>query len=241
MGGTAPWHTGELLGFDLETTGVDRLGDVPVSFALVTVVGGRVVERRSALVDPGREVPEEAAAVHGITTERARCEGIPLPDALSEVTAALVDRSRRGVPVVGMKLDFDLTIVDVQAERHLDGGLRSRGWSGPVLDGLVLDRHLDRFRPGRRTLVDLCDHYAVTITKAHDAAADAEAAVAVVLALCRRYPVLSRMTLEDLWRRQPGWHRQWAMSYDSWRRQQQLAPLDEDEFDWPLPASPAAA
>ena len=34
------WVTGEVLGFDFETTGVDRFHDVPVSFALVTLVGG---------------------------------------------------------------------------------------------------------------------------------------------------------------------------------------------------------
>jgi hypothetical protein len=34
------WATGEVLAFDFETTGVDHFNDVPVSYALVTVVGG---------------------------------------------------------------------------------------------------------------------------------------------------------------------------------------------------------
>ena len=37
----ADWFTGEVLGFDFETTGIDRFDDVPVSYALVTVQGGR--------------------------------------------------------------------------------------------------------------------------------------------------------------------------------------------------------
>ena len=56
-----------------------------------------------------------------------------------------------------------------------------------VLDPRVLDRHLDRYRKGRRTLTDLCAHYGVTLEGAHDAAADALAALEVVRALGRRF------------------------------------------------------
>ncbi len=154
---------GELLCFDLETTGVDRFSDVPVSLALLRLRGGVVFERTVALVDPGRPIPEEATAVHGITTDEARRNGLALHAATELVAGALVDASRRGVPVVGVKLDYDLTMVDVLC-RALDGrGLPDRGWSGPVLDALVLDRHVDRYRKGRRTLVDLCELYGVTI------------------------------------------------------------------------------
>ncbi len=51
------WTSGEVLGFDFETTGVDRFSDVPVSYALVYVVGGIVVRSWSGLIDPGREIP----------------------------------------------------------------------------------------------------------------------------------------------------------------------------------------
>ena len=47
------WMTGELLGFDFETTGVDRFNDVPVSYALVTVEGGEVTSTSAGLVNPG--------------------------------------------------------------------------------------------------------------------------------------------------------------------------------------------
>ena len=40
------WAMGEVLGFDFETTGVDRFNDVPVSFALVTVGPGIWSRRR---------------------------------------------------------------------------------------------------------------------------------------------------------------------------------------------------
>jgi len=231
---TTAWPDGEMLGFDFETTGVDRFSDVPVSFALVTALGGEVVGSRAGLVDPGREVPAGATAVHGITTERARAEGMALDDAIGLVADSLVDAGRRGVPVVGMKLDYDLTILDVQCRRLRGRSLGELGWSGPVLDGLVLDRRFDKFRRGRRTLGDLCDHYDVRIDHAHDAAADAEAAMAVLRAMCVRYPELAGTALGDLYRSQVGWHREWAESYDAWRRDRDMAPLDPRDFVWPI-------
>ena len=65
----------EVLGLDFETTGIDRFNDVPVSYALVSVVEGVVVRSWSGLIDPGREIPPEATEVHGISTERAERRG----------------------------------------------------------------------------------------------------------------------------------------------------------------------
>lgn len=235
-----PWVEGELLCFDLETTGVDRFSDVPVSLALLCVRGGVVVDRTVGLVDPGRPIPEGATAVHGITTERARSEGMALHVAVELVAEALVDASRRGVPVVGVKLDYDLTMVDVLC-RAIDGrGLPERGWTGPVLDALVLDRHVDRYRKGRRTLVDLCELYGVTIGTAHAADCDAEAAAAVLLSMAGRYEELARASLNELHLGQIEYHREWVVSYDEWRRGRGLEPLDPTEAYWPLAGLPSA-
>jgi DNA polymerase-3 subunit epsilon len=234
------WADGELLGFDLETTGLDPTWDRPVSFALVTVRHGAVMRRRTSLVDPGRAIPAAATAIHGITTEQASLAGMPLADAVGEIVDALVDAGRRGVPVVGMKLDYDLTMLDVQCRMLHGRGLRERGWSGPVLDGLVLDRRCDRYRKGRRTLTDLCHHYAVVVEHAHDAACDAEAAIGVVRAISARFPALGRLGPADLHRFQVRWHREWAESFDRWRREQDLAPLCHRDFFWPIGLTDAA-
>jgi DNA polymerase-3 subunit epsilon len=222
------------LGFDLETTGIDRFSDVPVSYALVRVEGAQVVQRDTWLVDPGREIPDGATAIHGITTARARGEGIPLNWAVDVVADALVDACSRGIPVVGMNLDYDLTIMDVQC-RRLDGrGLTERGWDGPVLDALVIDRRFDRYRKGHRTLGDLCQHYDVRMDRAHEAMADAEAAVGAVLAMCEAFPELQQRPPRALHEDQIEWHREWAESYDRWRSEQDLEPLDPREYDWPI-------
>ena len=245
---TTPWHAremdmeagmtwidGDLLGFDLETTGVDRFSDRPVSFALVRVAGGAVRDCLAGLVDPGMAIPVGATAVHGISTERARAEGQPLDRAVTVMVDELVKASNSGIPVVGMKLDFDLTILDIQCRRVDGRGLATRGFSGAGIDALVLDRHVDRYRRGRRRLGDLCSHYGVSIDHAHDARADAEASVLVVTEIIRRHPELALMELEDLHRSEIQWHREWAESFDQWRREHGQDPLDPGEFEWPVP------
>lgn len=228
------WASGEVLGFDFETTGVDRFNDVPVSYALVTVIDGRVAEASGCLVNPGRPIPEGASAVHGISNEQARAEGVALGDAILHVAARVVDACRRGVPLVGMKLDFDLTILDTQLRVQTGSGLAARGWCGPVLDAVVIDRHHDRFRKGHRTLTDLCAHYGVELGHAHDATADALASVRVLLALAERFSELGWTDPRTLHRRQVAWHRQWAASYDRWRMREGMVPMDRRDYIWPV-------
>lgn len=232
----ANWLTGEMLGFDFETTGVDRFTDVPVSYALVTVVAGDVVSSSSGLIDPGREIPAGASAVHGISTERARAEGMPLKGAIDMITEVVVAASQRGVPVVGMKLDYDLTMLDTQSSLLSEAGLVARGWSGPVLDAVVLDRHVDQYRRGSRTLAALCAQYGVTIENAHDASADAIASVGVLLALGARYRELRDAELNALHQSQIGWHWDWAEGYDKWRVGKGMTPIDPRDYQWPVAA-----
>jgi DNA polymerase III subunit epsilon len=235
------WTEGEVLGLDFETTGVDRFTDVPVSYALVSVVDGVAVRSWSGLIDPGREIPPDATAVHGITTERARAQGMPLEAAIALVTDVVVAAGRRGVPVVGMRLDYDLTMLDVLGAKLSGRGLAALGWSGPVLDAGVLDRHFDGDRKGRRTLGDLCAHYEVELDGAHDAWADAVASVRVLFALADRYDALRTADVERLHEAQIEWHRQWTGNCEAWRVSQGLAPTDPRDYVWPVaPVAPVA-
>ncbi len=234
LAGVPQWTRGEVLGLDLETTGVDRFNDVPVSYALVSVVDGFVRTSWSGLIDPGRDVPPDATAVHGITAERARSEGMPLPVAVELLCDAVLAASARGAPVAGMRLDYDLTLLDTQAKVHGVGGLAERGWCGPVLDAAVLDRKFDPDRLGRRTLADLCTHYGIEFVGAHDASADAVASVEVLYALAYRWEELSVTDLDVLHRSQIEWHRAWAERHDAWRIANEMIPIDPRDYVWPV-------
>jgi DNA polymerase III subunit epsilon len=232
------WPTGELLGFDLETTGIDRYHDVPVSYALVYAVGGRVRVSWSGLIDPGGDIPQEATAIHGITSDRARQEGMPLHEAVALMADTVLSASRRGLPLLGMQLDFDLTMLEIQAQRLLGCGIVGRGWRGPVLDAAVLDRHYDPAREGRRTLGALCDHYGTDIGHAHDACADAIASVKVLCAMADRCRGLGDGDPAALHRAQIHWHREWVRACDGRRHSDGLVPLDPRDYVWSV--APAA-
>ena len=157
--------------FDLETTGVDVDTSRVVS-ACVAVLepDGRVVARWDWLADPGIEIPEGAAAVHGITTERARLEGRPAPAVISEITQTLRTLFGLGMPVVVYNAPYDFTLLDRECRRY---GLEPITDPSPVIDPLVLDKAVDRFRKGKRTLEITTGVYGVALDDAHDAGADA--------------------------------------------------------------------
>jgi DNA polymerase-3 subunit epsilon len=229
----------ELLGFDLETTHTDPRTARPVSFAFVRTTADEVISAKRQLVNPGIRIPRGASAVHGITNRIIREQGgWPLADAVTEIRSTLLKSAADGVPVVGMNIAYDLTIVDTLA-RQLDGtGLVESGWDGPVVDVLVIDRGLDTYRRGPRTLSALAQTYEVPITASHDAYADALASIDVFRAIVRRFPdEFADLDAEALHRAQIGWHREWAENYSAWRVSQGRQPLADAQFAWPLDTS----
>lgn len=222
------------MGFDLETTGVDPFSDLPVSFAFAWFAGGAAGELRRAVVNPGRPIDPAAVAVHGISDARAAAEGLPLGDALARIAGELVGLSDQQVPVVGMNVGYDLTLVDSALRRNGQPGLVERGWRGPVIDVLVIDRHADRWRKGRRNLAALCAHYQVVQVDAHDAAGDAVAAVEVALRIAGRHRWVAAMSPGALHRAQIAWHQTWAS-----RRIERGG--DRPFGPWPIGVPPAVA
>src|SRR6188768_347627 len=115
---STPWY--DTLGvFDLETTGIDVTSSRIVS-AHVGVIGpdGTVIENREWLAGPGIEIPLQASAVHGITTERARAEGRPAAEVVGEIVAALADLFSRDIAVVAYNAAYDLTLLHYEALRN---------------------------------------------------------------------------------------------------------------------------
>lgn len=100
------WHGEPLVGFDLETTGTEPLEARIVTAAVIAVRDGAVEERRDWLADPGIRIPEQASAIHGVTSERASAEGRPAREVADEIASTLAGYWTRGVPVVAYNASF---------------------------------------------------------------------------------------------------------------------------------------
>ncbi|AJE39772.1 3'-5' exonuclease [Streptomyces nodosus] len=238
------WYEGPLAAFDTETTGVDVETDRIVSAAVVVQDAPGTRPRVSRwLVNPGVPVPAGATAVHGLTDEHLQRTGRWPSPVMEEIARALGEQAVRGVPLVVMNAPFDLTLLDRELRRHRDGPLERWLGSAPlrVLDPRVLDKQLDRYRKGRRTLTDLCAHYAVVLDEAHDAGADALAALEVVRAVGRRFASrLERLTPAELHALQTQWHAAQARGLQAWFARS--GTPEEVDPSWPLrPELPAAA
>lgn len=195
------WHAEPLVAFDLETTGTDIEHDRIVTAALVRLEpDGRLTEERTWLLDPGISIPEQASAIHGISTARARAQGVPAAPAVEEITEAVARVFRAGTPLVVMNARYDLSLLDRECRRHGVEPLSSRlgVTPSPVIDPLVLDKHADRYRKGKRTLQALCAHYGVPLEDAHDARADAVAAARAARRMGERHPSIGAVPLTDL-------------------------------------------
>ena len=170
-------------GFDLETTAPN-----PEDARIVTACVGNVPrpgvwEPQGWLVNPGVPIPEEASKVHGIYDEEVQEKGQPVAEALWPIIGALDAVWSAGGAVIGANICYDFTVLDRESRRHLGVPFEV---GGPVLDTLVLDKMVDRYRRGSRRLVDTARHYGVTLVDAHAADADALAAVRIAWALLNR-------------------------------------------------------
>ncbi len=186
-----------LLAFDLETTGPDPRTAHVVSSALIAI-DGRHKKERNWLADPGIEIPEGATAVHGITTAHARENGRPHAEVIAETVAAIRRGWGEGRTLVVFNACYDLTIL-----RRWDPSFEILG---PVIDPYVVDRAVDPYRKGKRTLEALCGLHGVRLDSAHEAAADALAAARLAWKMLGGQPELSGQDWREVNARQASWH-----------------------------------
>ena len=225
-----PWfHT---LGvFDLETTGIDVTSSRIVS-AHVGVIGpdGAVLEQTDWLADPGVDIPEGASAVHGITTAIARAQGRPAAEVVAEIVAALSSLFARGIAVTIYNASYDLSLLAHEARRY---GIAPLQEPAPVVDPLVLDKAVDKFRKGKRTLEAAALHYGVSLIDAHDAGADAVAAGRVAQALAKAFPAELALESAELHAKQIIWAAEHAASFQDYMRRTHN-PNFTDSGVWPV-------
>lgn len=227
-GTEVPWPQARLVGFDLETTGVD-----PDTARIVTAALVEEPDRVEMwLADPGVEIPEAARAVHGITTEYAQANGAPAVEVVTALCTALAGFRDEGAVVVGHNIVYDLSVLDAEVRRHRPD-LELRALLPAIVDTFVLDRQVDRYRRGKRTLTATAEAWGVDLLDAHDAAADARAALDISRALAMKSTEIAALTGPEIMAAQGEWKRAQAADLQAFLRRKGNADAVVDG-SWPI-------
>ena len=215
---------------DLETTGIDvesaRIVTAHVGLLDET---GEVLHRRDWLVDPGEEIPSEATAIHGISTEQAREHGMDPARAVAAIVAQLRSLFER------VSLWWRTTRPTTsRCSTGRPADTASLRWTPLARHRPAGHRQGRRQVPPRQAHAHLtATHYGVNLIAAHDAGADAIAAGRVAQALARIHADALAVEAAELHLRQVDWCREQAADFQEYMRRER-DPQFTTSGDWPL-------
>src|SRR6201999_698587 len=117
-----------------------------------------------------------------------------------------------------------------------------------------IDRAIDRYRKGKRTLGALCEHYQVRLDGAHSSAGDALATARLAWRLAKNYPdQVGHVPLATLHDQQTGWYHAQTLRFadyldrlagqsddptDAAGLRARAASVRTEADDWPLRQDP---
>jgi len=221
--------------FDTETTGLNLKESriITAALHLIDFSGNVLPDGKDWLLNPGIPIPAESSQVHGFYDK----DVVNAQDAASgvaEMVSAIQELFAQGIPVLAYNASYDFTILHYEALRH---GIEPLKF-GFVIDPLVIDKTIDKYRKGKRTLVSVAERYNVPLINAHTAADDAIAAGHVGYSILRYYRGLDKPavpfpnSLSELHELQVKWAYEIEAGYAAWRQQE--VPSYQPSFGWPV-------
>jgi len=174
--GGGAWVDYPIALIDTETTGKDAQQDRIIEIGVVLGLRGEIVGRFSKLVNPGRPIPAESSAVHGI--KDADVAGAPT---FAEVAAELVAFLGSSIPAA-YNAAFDRGFVLAELDR---AGMRPDAPPPAMrrevewIDPLAFARELYKEEQSR-ALGDMAARLGIELERAHRATDDAEAALRIL-------------------------------------------------------------
>lgn len=159
---------GEYVVFDIETTGLNNAVDEITEIGAVKLKNYEIVDTFSAIVNPGKPIPEKITQLTGITDDMVRdkpsIEEV-LPEFLNFVGKATL---------VAHNAKFDTGFIRAKAKRC------SMDFSNTIIDTLTLSRWLLP-ELKRHKLNLICEHLGIKLLNHHRAVDDAEAAANILI------------------------------------------------------------
>jgi DNA polymerase-3 subunit epsilon len=182
-----------LVGFDIESTGLDTGTDEAISYGFAEFSDGRLVGQDQFFVLPEVQIHPAAERVHGISFEKLRVwrrQDVALSARAGAHRAlqVLLSYAARRATFVGANPIFDYSMLDATLKRHGSAGLLASGFDFDrvlILDVVSHDLEMAaETAPRRRGLTKLCQAHGITPGN-HVAAEDARAACEVLIAQIR--------------------------------------------------------
>lgn len=155
-----------IIAFDTETTGLDPKTSEIVTASIVKEESG--ISSVEWLLRTSIPSSDEAFEKHGITWETAKESGEDYLASIEDIASRLLAADY----VVTANGVFDLTMLQASLDRYSE-----KEWdlsTVSLIDIMVLDKFIDKYRKGPRKLENLKQHYGVEYSgELHDATTDA--------------------------------------------------------------------
>lgn len=173
-----------LVGFDTETSGLSDDAQIVTASVVTLNKEGETLESKSWLLQPIVEFDPGAVEVHGVTEAHATRNGQDHKQGVIEIADYLAEQNAQGNYLVAYNAAYDFTRISVELNRYR----KPVPEFTHILDPMVLDKEYRRYAKGRRRLVDVSEVYGCPLSDddAHDALADAVAAVNVMFKMFER-------------------------------------------------------
>jgi DNA polymerase-3 subunit epsilon len=226
---TQPYYEGPLLSLDTETTGTDPFTCSIVTCNMTYDIPGEEPKIYDWLINPGVGIPEGASAVHGVTDEIAQQHGMDPIIGLTNIAEHLIAWSKYDLPIVVYNAPYDLTLLLAEFTRY---SIEFDCDFNRVIDPLVLDKALDKYRKGKRQLALVAEHYGVVLNNAHSADADSMASVQIARAIGKKYKL--NMPVEEIHEKQKEFKKEQSESLQAYFRKSKNDPSIIINSDWPV-------
>ena len=214
--------------WDCESTGIDVFEDRIVQMFFATAdAQGNLIDTWEWFIEPDIPVPEEASAVHGFTNDYLAEHGGNPKETLTEIRDVFL--KHRHLTQIAFNMNYDLSILDAEMKRYEVSDTFGKWFAenGKLFDGLVSDRHNDKYRKGKRNLETQAKHYGVEFDpeSAHSARYDVEKTAQVSVKIIEKYGLPTTRELAT-------WQEAWRSNFESYLRK--TDPTATVERGWPL-------
>ena len=176
----------EFVVFDIETTGLNSHSNEIIEIGAVKIKAGRIVDRYSQLINPGRPIPYHITEITSITDEQVANE-----PRIDEVIGKFVDFIGDAV-LVAHNAPFDMGFIKRDVKKYLNIDLQSS-----VIDTLQMARDLfpDLKKYG---LGDLNKSLGLALEKHHRAVDDSQATANMFIIFLDKYKEKGLEYMKDI-------------------------------------------